>query len=162
MRTQNHTALLAGSQNQFRQQEDRRRTLAAAMLLVANSLRCRPAPRWRWDEVARSTEPAEPWEAIQIPMTAAVDAGANDDDVLAFYLKLYVDAYRNTGRVPSLDPTSACMRAIKEQSEAIEAQAIARIRSTPENIARLITETKEAIGANRVVIALHERAQRMM
>jgi hypothetical protein len=126
----------------------RDRTLRAAFLRISSTLPSRPAPRSAWDEVARDARPAAPWRYIQNPVRSAVAAGAETNDVIEFYLTLLADALESRCATPSVDTTTAGLRAIKEQAEALESQAVAQACPTPVNVRRAIEETTEAVAAN--------------
>lgn len=153
-----HTRITRGHLAMARTQHDQRaRDLRAAALHVIAPMKQRP--RGVWDEIARINRPTRRFELVQEPMRVAVKAGADIDAVCDFYCTLMLDALSAAPTPITFDAASAALRAIREESEAVEAIAIATARPTFANTDRALKETEEAIAAGRLYVACARRAR---
>lgn len=169
MPRQNHRRVLPTRPTEA---EKRERTLRLAFTNAPSALGCRPEPRGRFDKPA-SDETRRPWRGFAEPLRdTAIEARRHGGDVRARTEELLVAAVaalldyvlepldETTGALayPVLYPVLA-----KEQGEAIDAQAVAHMLPTPENVARADAETADAIAAARFYrAALQSTVRRSM
>lgn len=149
--TRNRSALLAETRTQ------RTRELRAAALQVIAPMPHRPGAVW--NEIARLDRPTRRFDLVQEPMRLAAHAGADVESIADFYITMFLDAIAAAPKPVTFDLATASIRAIREQSEAIEAQAIAHATRCPSDSERSMRETREAIGANEFYLAAVRRAR---
>jgi hypothetical protein len=151
MYTQNHRLRLAAGQSE-KDAEIRR-----AFLAIPATLRQRPEPKHLWDNVARRECPSAPWRFIQRPTRIAVRAGAPLESVVDFYVTLLMDALSAAQRPIAFDRTTAVLRAIRENADALEWQATAHASRCPSDEQRMVRESEEAAAANHLLVAMVRR-----
>jgi hypothetical protein len=150
MHTQNTSALLAGNRLH------RQRELRAAMLRVVSDFKARPEPRGAWDEIARIDRPTKRFDLIQQPIRAAVAQGAPTDRVVDFYVALMTDALAAAPNGGLAFDLNACvLRALRENADAMEAWARAKVTRCPLDEERAIRESEESAAADYLVAATY-------
>lgn len=157
-RTMYHTRKISALLAETREINERRtRAIQAVALSVIATMDRRPAPVW--NEIARIERPTRRFELTQEPMRIAAHAGADIDRIADFYVALFMDAISAAPQPVSFDSAMAGIRAIREQSEAVEAQAVAIATNCESAADRSERETREAIGANAFYLAALRRAR---
>lgn len=136
-----------------------KRDLRGLFLSIVAPLKCRPDPRWLWDDVARETPRSPfPWDGLQAAIRGAIIAGADRQAVVRFYSVLMEEALDELALRDGQSATLALAALFREESEAMEAQAMATARPTDENCARAVTETRESIAhAERFIAGMSDR-----
>jgi hypothetical protein len=165
MRQQIHRSALSGGQTEADRLE---RAVQTAFVNAPSALPCRPEPRAVFDNAARTSGPARPWRHLGVPLRAtcaaasAIGGPAIDRTrelviraVLAFLA--WVLEPLNDG-VPLSDILFATL--VKEQAEALEAQALARGLETDAAITHAVEQTEEAILAQRIFCAVRRTVPR--
>jgi hypothetical protein len=121
--------------------------LRALFLAIAAPLKCRPDPRYVWDDVARADPRSPyPWEHIQAAVRGAIQAGARREDVSAFcagFTDALLAEFRGSDRARR---EATLLHLLHEEAEALGAQADAHAAPTETNVARAARETREAIA----------------
>lgn len=146
--------------------ESRRlRPLQLAFVNAASALPCRPAPRSAFDNAARRDNPSRPWHAFADPLRAVAAAaraqGGACVDETEERLTLVVLAFLEYVLEP-LDTRPAgdvvYLQLVREEAQALEAQALARGLGTAEARAEAVRETEEALAVGQIYVT-HERLQ---
>lgn len=90
--------------------------LREATLRMVRSLKTRPEPRWRWDNVAaaRST----PWRPLVVMIESAIAAGAPVDDALAPVFEIEAQTRARTRGVSLLGEPGALFYALVDEARA--------------------------------------------
>lgn len=136
----------------------RHRELQSKALAVVAPFKSRPEPRFVWDSIARPNG-GRKFDYTQRPMRLAVARGADLDLVADFYVALFIDALGAAHKPVTFDVATAGIRAIREQSEAVEWQARALATGCECDAERAARETREAIGADSFYLGALRRAR---
>jgi hypothetical protein len=156
MQSRNRRAFLAENP---KHEHARRHEIRSAALAVVAPMKSRPEPRTVWDEIARPDRGWRRFEYTQQPMRLAAHAGADIERIADFYVVLFTDAIAACQKPVTFDVATAGIRAIREQSEAVEWQARALATGCECDSERAARETREAIGADQFYLGALRRAR---
>jgi hypothetical protein len=163
---QNHRSALPGGQTGEAPRLERR--IRHAYLFAADALPCRPEPRAAFDNVARAEVPRSPWRAFGVPLRAVCAAAAAIGGPV-------VDVVRERVLTTVLDFAAWVLeplagehsvaemlytRVVREQAEALEAQATHRGLGTETAREHALAETEEAIVAQQLYTVTLRRESR--
>jgi hypothetical protein len=156
-RKQIHRRALPGVQTEASKLE---RALQLAFVNAAGALPKRPDRRHPFDNAARTANPTRPWEKFAEPLRdvateAARIGGATADtteerivDAVICFLEYVLEPLETRA---AADVTY--VQLVREQAEALDAQARARGLGTAEARAMAVRETRDVIGVAQLYVA---------
>ncbi len=157
MHKQSHRSALPGGQTETAASLERR--LQLTFVNAPGALPCRPQPRAAFDNAARADSPFRPWQMLALPLRATARAARaiggrtaeeTEHRIIATIAALLEYVLEPFGTVSHPCDGATFLVLVREESEALEAQALARAVPSAENRARAFHETTEANGMQRL------------